>query len=215
MDTQLFDGGGIMHMIGIGVTDLVNIGVSYGGSHIIGSTKISWQPHAAFQVRIRIVEESMKNPAVSIGFDSQGDGAYLGGKGLNRFLTKSRGVYAVVSRNYRLLGNMGFHGGVNYSLEEDDGDRDPSFWAGLNKSVGNNIEVCGEYDFATNDNERGSMNVKHGYLNSALKWSFGGVFTLEFDLKNILRNDKMDTEGLFREKPQVSREIRLFYQGRF
>jgi len=215
LDTHLYDEGGVAHMIGIGVTDLVNVGVSYSGSHIIGSSKITWQPHVAFQVRIRIVEETLKNPALSVGFDSQGDGPYIDGNDLNRFRIKSRGVYAVVSRNYLFFGDMGVHGGINYSLETDDGDRDPSFWVGFNKSVGGSIELCGEYDFATNDNKNESITANSGYLNAALRWNFGDAFTLEFDLKNILRNERNNLMGLRIEKPEPSREIRFFYRGRF
>lgn len=215
LDTRLYDNGGMVHMFGFGLTDLVDIGISYGGSNIIGSSKISWQSHVAAQVHIRIVEETLKTPAFSIGFDSQGEGPFLKGDGMNRFRIKSRGVYAVVSRNYSFLGDLGFHGGVNYSFETDDGDSDPSFWLGMNKSVLKSVELCGEYDFATNDNEKGSMNVKHGYLNASFKWNFGEAFTLEFDLKNILRNEKRDITGVKVEKPEPSRELRFFYRKRF
>ena len=215
LDTQLYDGGGVVHMISIGIIDLVNVGVSYGGSHIIGSSHITWQPHACIQARVRIVEETMKNPAVSIGFDSQGDGPYRAGKGFNRFRLKSRGAYLVISRNYNLLGNLGFHGGVNYSLETDDNDRDPSFWGGVDKDIGNYIQLCCEYDFATNDNEDESITSNRGYLNAAIKWYVGNAFALEFDLKNILRNNKKDIMGHFNDKPEASREIRIMYRGRF
>ena len=215
LDTRLYDGGGVVHMIGIGLTDLVDVGISYGGSNIIGSSKITWQPHVSFQARVRIVEETLRNPALSIGFDSQGDGSYLAGKKLNRFRIKSRGVYAVISRNYSFLGDMGVHGGINYSLETDDGDRDPSFWVGLNKTIGRNIGLFGEYDFATNDNENKNITADRGYLNAAITWNFGDVFTLEFDLKNILRNAKNNFTGGSVNKPEPSREIRFFYRGKF
>ena len=54
-----------------------------------------------------------------------------------------------MSRNYNLLGDLGFHGGVNYSFETDDGDKDPSFWVGFDKSIIQALTVCCEYDFAT------------------------------------------------------------------
>jgi hypothetical protein len=212
---QFFDGGGMTCRVGFGLTDIIMVGFSYGGSKIMGSGKASWQPHVAPQVRIRLIEETMTMPAFSIGFDSQGDGPYMRGEKLNRFLNKSRGVYLVVSRNYRFLGNLGFHGGINYSLETDDGDIDPSFWAGLDKDIGKDIELCGEYDFATNDNENYSMTANRGYLNGALKWRMGKAFLLEFDFKNVLRNTKKNFAGGIDEKPVPSREIRFIYQGKF
>ena len=157
----------------------------------------------------------MSAPAVSIGFDSQGQGPYIRGEKMNRFLNKSRGFYAVVSRNYNLLGNFGLHGGANYSLEDSDGDRDPTFWAGLDKDLGSNFEFACEYDFATNDNENGSITSGKGYLNSSFKIKLNSSFILELNLENILRNTKEDYLGVERDKPQPSREIRLTYIGSF
>ena len=136
METCLFDGGGVVQTAGFGVTELLDVGVSYGGAGIVGAGRVTWQPHVAFQVRVRIIEETERNPAIAIGFDSQGFGPFARGQELNRFRTKSRGAYLVVSRNYKLYGDLGFHGGVNYSLETDDGDEDPSFWAGIDKNIG-------------------------------------------------------------------------------
>lgn len=215
LETQIYDRGGMVNFIRVGITNLLDFGVSYGGSNIIGSSKVKWQSHVGMQFRLRIIEESLKNPAVSLGFDSQGDGPYIAGKELNRFRNKSHGAYCVVSRNYSLLGDLGLHGGINYSFEIDDGDKDPSFWVGLNKSIGKNIEVCCEYDFATNDNENHSIASNHGFLNGAVKWSFGGSFTLEVDVKNFLSSTQRDLSGHFVEKPEPSREIRFSYISRF
>jgi len=214
-DTVFFGDGGVTAVFEYGLTDLVDVGVSYGGARVIGSSKISWQPHAGVRFRARVVEETLRNPAVAVGFDSQGEGAYLGGERLNRFQVKSRGLYVVASRNYRMLGHLGLHAGAAYSFESADGDSDPTFWCGMNKSVGRHIELCGEYDFATNDNEYDSMNVKHGYLNLALKLSLGGVFTVEFDVKNLLRNGRRDASGEIVADPEPAREVRLFYRGGF
>ncbi|MCE5252029.1 hypothetical protein LLG96_17635 [bacterium] len=215
LETHLFDGGGVTQTASVAVTDLIGIGCSYSGAGVIGAGRVTWQPHAAFQLRIRVIEESLNSPAVSIGFDSQGYGPYIKGAKLNRFRTKSRGVYLVVSRNYRLLGDLGFHGGVNYSFEDDDGDKDPSFWAGIDKDIGHAFELCGEYDFATNDNENKSITSNRGYLNGALKWHLGGAFTLELDVKNILRNTKKDISGYLDEQPEPSRELRFSYHKTF
>ena len=214
-ETHLFDGGGVTQRIGIGVADLLDIGVSYSGSNIIGSRRVNWQPHAGFQVRVRIVEESIKHPAIAIGVDTQGESQYLSGENLNRFRVKSKGAYLAISRNYNFLGDLGFHGGANYSFENDDGDYDPSLWLGIDKNIGRFFSLCCEYDFAINDNEDESLTYDRGYLNAAVKLNLGGAFTLEFDLQNILRNAKKDLFGNTQEKPQPSREIRLRYTNRF
>lgn len=213
LETRLFENGGVVQVVDFGVHDLIDIGVSYGGSSIIGSSPVVWQPHVGFRVRVRIVEETMTAPALSVGFDSQGEGTYISEGGRNRFKVKSRGGYLVVSRNYKLLGDLGLHAGVNYSLETDDGDEDPSFWAGFNKSIFSAIELCAEYDFAVNDNESRSMNADTGYLNCALRWSFGGSFTIEFNLDNILRNSTLDAYGTRIDEPEPTRGFRFLYRG--
>ncbi|MBN1291022.1 MAG: hypothetical protein JXB48_04205 [Candidatus Latescibacteria bacterium] len=215
METCLFDGGGVVQTIGIGVTELLGVGVSYGGAGIVGAGKVTWQPHVAFQVRVRIIEETERNPALAIGFDSQGFGPFARGSNLNRFRTKSRGAYLVLSRNYKLFGDLGFHGGVNFSLETDDGDEDPSFWAGIDKNIGSNFDICAEYDFATNDNEDETITADRGYLNGAVKWHIGTAFMLELDVKNILRNTKKDIAGFIDERPEPSRELRFTYRRSF
>ena len=215
LETYLFERGSVGQRIGFGLTNLVDIGISFSGSNIIGSDRVDWQPHVGAQVHIRIVEESFKNPALSFGFDSQGEGSYISGENLNRFRTKSKGFYLVMSRNYSMLGNLGLHGGVNYSLEDDDGDKDPSFWIGLDKNIGDLIELCCEYDFATNDNENENITSDRGYLNGAVKLNLGDAFILEFDLRNILRNAKKDFTGYTEKRPEPSRELRIYYRGTY
>ena len=215
VETHLFDGGGVTERLRFGLTDYVTLGVSYSGSNIIGSRRVVWQPHAGAQIQIRIVEESMTTPAFALGFDSQGTGAYIPGENLNRFRSKSKGAYIVMSRNYSLLGDFGLHAGANYSFETADGDRDPSFWIGLNKSVTGAIEFCCEYDFATNDNDDRSMTANRGYLNAAVRFRLNGVFTLEVNLRNILQNEKALPDGSSSDKPEPARELRFSYNAWF
>ena len=107
LETHLFDGGGVTQRLLVGVTGHVDVGVSYSGANIIGSRSLDWPPHVGMQLRVRIIEETFGTPGVSLGFDSQGDGPFFEGEDLNRFRTKSRGAYIVVSRNYQLLGSLG------------------------------------------------------------------------------------------------------------
>ena len=215
LETLMFDDGGFIQSVALGATDLLTVGCSYGGTGIIGAGRVTWQPHIGFQARVRIIEESMYAPGVAVGFDSQGYGPWAPGEKLNRFRTKSRGAYIVVSRNYDMLGDLGIHGGMNVSLENDDGDEDPSFWAGIDKNILNIVELAAEYDFATNDNEDDSMTAKRGYLNGAVRWCFGMNFVLEINVKNILRNTKRDIAGVVDDKPEPSREVRFTYRSSF
>ena len=214
IETQLFDGGGIVQRALVGLNSYVSAGVSYGGSGMIGSQRVIWQPHAGIDLRVRLIEESVKVPALVLGFDTQGDGPYLPGPGLNRFRYKSRGVYLAMSRNYRFFGDFGVHGGANYSLEKDDGDFDPSFWVGFDKDFGDRFDLRAEYDFASNNGDGGRLTVRHGFLNAALVGHLSKRFALEFDLRNLLRSDHRDAIGMVSD-PQPSRELRIFYTGTF
>lgn len=212
---QLFDGGGVVNTLNVGISELFNVGISFGGANIIGSSRAVWQPHIGFNAKVRIVEESMKSPAIAIGFDSQGDGPFIPKDGYRRFRIKSRGAYLLLSRNYNLLGTMGLHGGMSYSLEHSDKDYDATFWAGVDKSIGSIFNFCAEYDTAQNDNENDDIDKRSGYLNGALKITLNSSFTIEFDLKNILRDDILTQGGLLIKDPQPSREIRFYYTGTF
>ena len=213
----------------IGMNDPANLGTMYGlycsGSHLfpewaditikpnfqrnvfIGEGKVNWNPRAEVHARYRLYEESYSLPAISIGFNSQGYGAYLEADSIKRYTIKSKGFYVVGSKNYSFLGVLGFHGGINLSLEDSDGDNDPNFFVGFDKSISSEISFVGEYDFAINDNEDNSLVAKKGYLNSGLKWNIGSNLNLEINIKNLLNNRK--------NVPDSNREIKIIYREFF
>lgn len=215
LESRLFDGGGFTGRALAGVTRFLAVGVSYGGGEILGAEHAAWQPHAGIQARVRLVEETTVYPALAFGYDSQGEGVYLRGKDLGRFRTKSRGLYLVASRNYRFLGDLGFHAGGSWSPETSDGDSDPTFWAGLDKSVGKLAEVRCEYDIAANDDDTGRMTADRGLLNIAIAIRAGGPFTLEIALRNMMRRDLPGPGGVRIDRPQPSREVGFSWRGAF
>jgi predicted porin len=125
-------------------------------------------------------------PALALGFDSQGKGPYV--DSTNRYTIKSPGFYLAGSKNYSFLGNLSVHGGLNLSLERGDGDKDPNFYVGVEKSIGKDISIYAEYDFANNDNNSRSLGKRKGYLNLAFRWSWGKGLVVGFDLKNVIKN---------------------------
>jgi len=94
-------------------------------------------------------------PAIAVGFDSQGYGRFFHKE--ERYLVKSRGFYAVASKNWELLGPLSLHGGVSYSLENKT-DHNPTAFVGFIKSLANVIQVAAEFDLASNDNQ-GPANI--------------------------------------------------------
>jgi hypothetical protein len=185
-DAEIFQPGGILLGVSIGAFNRLTLGVSYGGSDIIGSNAPNWNPIPGMTVRLRMLDETVVVPAIALGFESQGKGAYV--EQLSRFTTKSMGVYAVASKNYRLLGFASLHGGVNYSFERADGNRDPNLFFGIDKTLGPFASIVAEYNVALNDISQNALGRGRGYLNLGARVSVGSGLTLGVALKDLLQN---------------------------
>jgi hypothetical protein len=193
--------GGLLGSIDVGILDRFMIGISYGGTNIVGRGRIHGNPQPGVQVRYRLWEEQLTVPALVLGYHSQGYGAYI--DSTDRYLVKSMGVFAVASKNFNFLGNLGLHGGMNLSLERGDGDKDINFFAGVDKNLNPELSLIAEYNFAINDNDHRAIGSGEGYLNAGLRWIFAGKLEIDFMFMNILKNKN--------EFEQVSREIKLTY----
>ncbi len=193
-DADFFQNGGLGVALSAGALDRLSFGISYSGTGIIGNSSVKMQKLPCVNIKFRMIDESVAFPAIAIGFDSQGKEAYL--DSTERFAIKSRGIFAVASKNYAVFGNFSIHGGVNMSMERNDGDKDMDIFLGAEKSLGRDISLVGEYDFAFNDNNNRAIGRNRGYFNLGMRWSFGGGFTLGFDLKNMFKNqDNIVTIG--------------------
>jgi len=186
VDVRLYDNGGVLTGLSIGLFNRFMASISYGGENILGEGTINWNPYIGIDVRLRLIEENFVLPALVVGFNSQGYGDFR--SSLDRYTIKSRGIYAVASRNYRLIGNFGIHFGANKSLEDDDGDDDVTFFCGADKQIFLGLSVLAEYDFATNDNESNALGRGRGYFNAGVRWSVFSHFYIEVDFKNLSSN---------------------------
>ncbi|MDD8016810.1 MAG: YjbH domain-containing protein [Bacteroidota bacterium] len=185
-ESNFFQDGGVMFGLYAGALDRLTFGVSYGGVGIIGKNAASMQKLPGVMLKYRLFEESVAMPAIAFGFDSQGKETYI--DSLERFTIKSRGIFIAASKNYSMLGFLSFHGGVNWSMEKKDGDKDMDVFCGLEKSLGQELSLLAEYDFAFNDNNNDAYGKGYGYLNAGIRWSLASGLTLGFDLKNIVKN---------------------------
>lgn len=147
----------------------------------------------------------MAFPAIVIGFDSQGKDGYI--KEQDRYRIKSPGLFAVASKNYLLLGYFSLHGGVNYSLEGADGDRDVNLFIGAEKTIGPIVSLVAEYNFGLNDNSGSAIGKGRGYVNAGLKVSLGNGLTLGVNMKDIIKNG--------RDISVANRTVRLEYARAF
>jgi hypothetical protein len=193
--------GGLLGNLDVGISDRFMIGISYGGTHIIGQGKVDGNPQPGVHIRYRLWEEQWNLPAVALGYRSQGYGAYV--DSTDRYRVKSMGLFAVASKNFNLLGNLGLHGGINYSFEGGDGDKDLNLFAGIDKNINPEAALIAEYNFAVNDNDHDALGSGEGNLNAGLRWIFDGRLSIDFMFRNLLKNNN--------EFGMVSREIKLSF----
>ncbi|MDA0986562.1 MAG: YjbH domain-containing protein [Bacteroidetes bacterium] len=185
-DLDFFQQGGMTFSLSAGALDRLNFGISFGGAGFIGYEKVVPQKNPGVMLKFRLFDETQGMPAIAFGFNSQGKETYL--DSLERFTIKSPGVYIAASKNYSMMGNLSWHGGVNLSMERKDGDKDLNIFAGIEKSIGKDISLVFDYDFAFNDNLE-KVGKGRGYLNGGVLWSFGNGFLMAFNLKNIVKNN--------------------------
>ncbi len=211
---RLYPEGGSIGFTNIGLSNRLTLGISYGGENIIASQHPNWNERIEFNIKFRPIDEMEFFPAITIGFSSQGNGPW--NNPLDRYEFKSRGFYAVVSRSFYFYAwTAGWHGGVNYSLENDiDEDKDINLFGGFDATFRYNLALLLEYDAAINDNKsRLPSGASYtfagkgrGYLNASIKWLFTENLELEVLLKDLLTN---------RRNESFSREIRITYIDKF
>jgi len=182
--------GVVITRIEVGVVEGFSFGISYGGRNVIGSGAIDWNKWPGVNIRARIIDETQFLPAFSIGFDSQGKGAY--DRDLSRYQIKSPGFFVAASKNFEIFGYLSVHGVINYSMERDDADKDLNLGVGFEKTMGSKVSLIGEYDFAVNDNNGNAFGKGNGYLNFGLRWSVGDGLTLGLDLRDFLNNKRVN-----------------------
>ena len=200
-EIRAYSDGGLLGSIDVGITDRLMLGLSYGATNLIGTSDVDGNPQPGVNLRYRVFEEDLAIPALVLGYDSQGFGTYI--DSTERYSEKSPGIFMSASKNFMFLGTFGIHGGVNYSLENKDGDKDLNLFCGFDKSINPELLLIAEYDFAMNDNNTKSLGAGNGYLNVGLKWIFAGKMNIDFLLKNLLKNKN--------DHPHMSREIRISY----
>ncbi len=187
-DLRLFPVGGVLAGVNVGLAREFLIGLSYGGLNLIGYGDVDWYPRPGVHARLRLVDENFLLPAVVLGFQSQGYGAFWDGR--NRYETKSRGFFVAVSRHYRAGFLLGLHGGINYSLERDDGDNDLNAFVASTVNLGPQWSFLAEYDFAWNDNGPRALGRGNGVLNVGLRWQLGDRLSVDLVFKNLTHNTR-------------------------
>jgi len=205
MSLRVYTAGGLLGGLYGGISDRLMVGISFGGSNILGTGRINWNPRPEVLCKFLLLSESIILPAVSFGFESQGYGPY--DDDLDRYQVKSRGFYGVLSRSLALAGTLGLHAGVSYGIENKDNNGKFNVFLGADKSINEYLMVMFEYDFADNDDlSLPGLGRDRGYLNLGARVTFGG-FGIEFDLRNLLDNRTGSVSP--------SRELKILYTEGF
>lgn len=212
---RIYGSGGALGATNVGLSNRLTIGISYGAEHALFNDEPDWNPDIEFNVKFRLIDELEYFPAVTLGYNSQGDGPW--NSDLKRYAFKSRGFYAVGSRSfYFYKWTSGWHAGINYSREYDvDEDDNINFFGGFDATFNYNLALLFEYDAALNDDRStypdGSAayysGKGRGYLNMSIKWLFAENLELEVMLKDLLVNR--------READTFAREVRMTYIDHF
>lgn len=204
----VFGDGGVLAGTSIGLSDRFQLGVVYGAKSLLGESSPVWNPRVGFRIKLQLIGEKYRIPAIAVGFDDQGYGAYIGGA-VNRYTIKSKGLYAVLSKNFYTLNvATGFHGGINKSLEVDDDDRSPDLFFGWDFHYNDEVSVLVDYTLGLNDNTDSSPVGKgRGYLNLGIRWEYSKNLILEAQMTNLTKNKK----GV----NYIGREFRMVYLQEF
>jgi hypothetical protein len=154
--------------------------------------------------RYRLIDEDLQLPAIAVGFESQGRGNFS--EDIDRYERKSPGLFAVATKNFNFFGFLALTGGFNVTTESKD-DSGLNFFVGAEKTVGKEVSVYMQYDFATNDNKPAAFGDGQGYLDIGLRVALGVGLMVELNFTNI--NDN------FKNIPAVSRSVRIEYVSAF
>jgi hypothetical protein len=188
--TDILPFGTVITRLEVGAFDDISFGISYGGVNLIGAGNPDWYKLPGVSLRFRLFKESLLMPSITMGFDSQGKGAFIDSS--SRYSIKSPGFFAATAKNFALLGYLSLHGSVNYSLETKDGDNFINLLIGFEKTLGPSLSILAEYDLAFNDNSTDYFGSGNGYLNVGVRLTMGEGFTLGIDLRDLLNNKKVN-----------------------
>jgi len=189
----------------VGLFEIFQFGMAYGAEQVVGDEDLKPHNLPAFKAKLQLLEETFSIPAIALGIDTQGHGKYY--KKLksfgdddslrkNRFETKSKGAYAVASKNFILWGLIGIDLGSNYSFEGTSKEDRLDFFTGLYKTVGEKVTLysdfsCGFNDTNINKPQNDPLRTRNrGFLNCALQFQASEQFAIKLMLNDLFRNRK-------------------------
>ena len=235
IEALLTKNGGLVPKIMIGLNNNFSLGMSFGIQNFIGEDELKKNKDLPeVHLKYRIFEESESRPAFLIGVDTQGFGPYIENadyktgvidtdgnhvletREINRYEQKAWGIYAVASKNWSAMGNLGFHVGINRNtFEKKDNDKSINYFFGLDKELNRSFSLLLEYNAALNDGVEHSasdpdldgltIGKGKGFLNAGLRWTIANNLLIEVNLKDINLDDD----------DYINREVKIMYSEKF
>jgi hypothetical protein len=188
--------GAITGYFNVGIWDRLGLGLSYGGSNLLGSGNPEFYEIPGVQIRLLAIEEGMFYPQVQFGFDNQGYGDYG-----ERYDIRSKGLYCQISKSFAFTSLEVYPSlGLNYCLESDKG---LDIFSGIMVQFGTFSALLVEYTPNLND----PVDEDKGYLNVGLRLIFYGEMFFELSLRDLLANSPEDE--------QLNRMIKLGFEQSF
>ena len=187
----------------VGFHDRLMLGASFGIQNFVGRGEIEINDKPGFEVRLRVIEEEIIGPALAIGIDTQGEDIYI--DDLERYERKSKGFYAVISRNYRLIRDFSLHGGANYSLERED-EEGVNFFAGAALELIPGFHILVDYNAAIDDDDADNQSARtrgRGYLDAGIRFDYRENLRIKLHFKDLLDN--------YIPESGIARSFELFY----
>lgn len=163
-----FPDDGLRFSFSLGIISRLVVGISYGGTNVIGVEDAEWFDHLWLKGRFRLLDETRVSPALAFGYDNE---PLLIRPGL--YSRQVKGMYIAISKNFSTFGgDMGVHGGASLDPESPE---HAGVWLGFDKSVPGGFGIACEYDPAFNEPDSVAVE-EDGFLNAELYWeSFGQV----------------------------------------
>jgi hypothetical protein len=208
INLRAYGNGGTLAGVGMGLFHRFMFGVSWGGDQLIGYDAPKGNQLPGVLVKYRLFEESYALPALTFGYDMQGQGPWFDAE--NRYLYKASGAFVAISRNWISdYGRFGVHAGVNYNNVEIDEQKGLDAFAGVDFSLNEQIAILLEYDAALDDNsEDGRFGEgPYGYLNAGVRLTFAQALVIQFNAIDLLNTSA--------ETPGIGRELRIVYVETF
>ncbi|MEN3044106.1 MAG: hypothetical protein ABDH37_02670 [Candidatus Hydrothermales bacterium] len=178
-DVRFYGSGGILFSFDAAILDKFLIGLRYGGTGIVGSEGVKFNPAPGVNVSYLMLDESRYVPSMMVGIETQGFDHYI--ESSERYFIKSRGLYLCVSKEFPFLSGLILNGGINRTFETKDEKNGLDLFSSLIFNFSKEFGIFFEYALGYNDPLH-----KEGIFNSGISFNFIDQFFFSFSFRDLL-----------------------------